>query len=51
MPSESGKPTHADLGAILDLETLVALKRVSQNPKHRQQLPILEETLRQLKKQ
>lgn len=36
---------------VLDLETLTSLKRNSQNPKHRQQLPILEETLRQLKKE
>jgi hypothetical protein len=36
---------------VLDLETLTSLKRNSQNPKHRQQLPVLEETLRQLKKE
>jgi len=36
---------------VLDLKTLITLKRGSQNPKHKQQLPVLEETLRQLKKE
>ncbi len=35
---------------VLDLETLIRLKKASKNPKHRQQLPVLEEALRQLKK-
>ncbi len=33
---------------VLDLETLINLKKASNNPKHKQQLPVLEETLRQL---
>lgn len=33
---------------VLDLETLITLKRVSKDPKHKQQLPVLEEALRQL---
>lgn len=33
---------------VLDLKTLIALKKASSNPKHQQQLPVLEETLRQL---
>lgn len=36
---------------VLNLETLIALKRTSGNPKHKQQLFVLEETLRQLKKE
>ncbi len=32
---------------VLDLETLIALKKASRDPKHQLQLPILEETLRQ----
>ena len=35
---------------VLDLETLIRLKKASKNPKHRQQLPVLEEALRQIKK-
>ena len=35
---------------VLNLETLISLKKASRNPKHQQQLLILEETLRQLKK-
>ncbi len=35
---------------VLDLETLVALKRSSKDPKEKFRLPILEETLSQLKK-
>ncbi|MBI5550958.1 MAG: hypothetical protein HY911_05565 [Desulfobacterales bacterium] len=35
---------------VLDLDTLVRLKRASQDPKDRQRLPVLEETLRQSKK-
>ncbi len=33
---------------VLNLKTLIALKRTSINPKHQQQLPLLEEALRQL---
>ncbi len=33
---------------VLDLEMLIKLKRASNDPKHKQQLPVLEETLRQL---
>ena len=36
---------------VLDLETLIQLKRTSRDPKDRQRLPVLEETLRQLKKE
>ncbi len=35
---------------VLNLETLIRLKKTSKNPKHRQQIPVLEEVLRQLKK-
>ncbi|MBC2717884.1 MAG: hypothetical protein HF978_21495 [Desulfobacteraceae bacterium] len=35
---------------VLNLETLITLKRASNEPKHQQQLPVLEETLRQLEK-
>lgn len=34
---------------VLDLEMIIELKRTSKNPKDRQQLPVLEETLRQLR--
>ena len=34
---------------VLDLEMLVQLKKASPDPKDRQRLPVLEETLRQLK--
>lgn len=37
-----GQPLH-----VLDLETLITLKKASQNPKHQQQLPVLEEVLKQ----
>lgn len=33
---------------VLDLKTLIELKRVSNNPKDKQRLPVLEETLRQI---
>lgn len=33
---------------VLDLKTLIELKKTSANPKDKQQLPVLEETLRQL---
>ncbi len=33
---------------VLDLKTLVELKRTSRDPKDRQRLPVLEETLRQV---
>jgi len=33
---------------VLKLETLIELKKTSKNPKHKQQLSVLEETLRQL---
>lgn len=33
---------------VLKLETLIKLKKISKNPKHKQQLFVLEETLRQL---
>jgi len=33
---------------VLDLKVLVELKRTSKDPKDKQRLPILEETLRQL---
>ena len=33
---------------VLNLKTLVELKRTSRDPKDRQSLPVLEETLRQL---
>jgi hypothetical protein len=36
---------------VLDLKTLVELKRISKDPRDRQRLPVLEETLRQLEKQ
>jgi len=36
---------------VLGLETLVRIKRNSTNPQDRQRLPVLEETLRQLKKE
>lgn len=36
---------------VLDLETLVKLKKSSKDPKDNQRLPILEETLRQLKQE
>ena len=41
---------RAHMLRVLDLETLITLKRASKNPKHKQQLPVLEETLQQLKK-
>jgi hypothetical protein len=34
--------------SVLNLKTLIDLKKSSVNPKHKQQLPVLEETLRQL---
>jgi len=36
---------------VLDLKMLIQLKRNSMDPKDRQRLPVLEETLRQLKKE
>jgi hypothetical protein len=33
---------------VLDLKTIIELKRTSQHPKDQQRLPVLEETLRQL---
>ena len=36
---------------VLDLKMLIQLKRNSTDPKDRQRLPVLEETLRQLKKE
>jgi len=36
---------------VLDLEMLVELKRSSKDPKEKQRLPVLEETLRQLKQE
>ena len=33
---------------VLDLKTLISLKKTSNTPKHKQQLPVLEETLRQM---
>jgi hypothetical protein len=36
---------------VLDLKMLIQLKRNSADPKDRQRLPVLEETLRQLKKE
>lgn len=35
---------------VLDLRTLVELKRASQDPRDRQRLPVLEETLRQVER-
>jgi hypothetical protein len=35
---------------VLDLKFLIELKKISQDSKNRQRLPVLEETLRQLKK-
>lgn len=35
---------------VLDLDTLIKLKRTSKDPKDQQRLPVLEETLRQLEK-
>ncbi|RJP94138.1 MAG: hypothetical protein C4518_04215 [Desulfobacteraceae bacterium] len=35
---------------VLNLKTLITLKRASNTPKHKQQIPVLEETLRQLEK-
>jgi len=35
---------------VLDIEKLVELKRASQDPRDKQRLPVLEETLQQLKK-
>ena len=42
MPLDSGKPESADLSALLEL------KRNSTDPKEKQRLPLLQETLRQL---
>jgi len=36
---------------VLDLKTLVELKRASTDPRDRQRLPVLEETLRQVEKE
>jgi hypothetical protein len=36
---------------VLDLETLVKLKRSSKDPRDKQRLPVLEETLRQLEQE
>ena len=36
---------------VLDLKTLVELKRASADPRDRQRLPVLEETLRQLEEE
>ncbi|MBW2075789.1 MAG: hypothetical protein JRI58_13780 [Deltaproteobacteria bacterium] len=36
---------------VLDLKTLVELKRTSRDPKDRQRLPVLEETLRQVEEE
>ncbi len=36
---------------VLDLKTLVELKRISRDPKDRQRLPVLEETLRQVEEE
>lgn len=36
---------------VLDLKTLIELKKTSKDPKHKQRLPVLEETLRQLEKE
>ncbi|RJP77341.1 MAG: hypothetical protein C4522_15745 [Desulfobacteraceae bacterium] len=33
---------------VLDIRTMIALKRISKDPKDRQKLPVLEETVRQL---
>jgi hypothetical protein len=35
---------------VLDIRTLIDLKKTSKDPKDRQRLPVLEETLRQLEK-
>ncbi|WP_155305130.1 hypothetical protein [Desulfosarcina widdelii] len=35
---------------VLDLETIIELKKTSKDPKDKQRLPVLEETLRQLQK-
>jgi hypothetical protein len=35
---------------VLELETMIQLKKISENPIDRQRLPVLEETLRQSKK-
>jgi hypothetical protein len=35
---------------VLDLKAMVKLKRISKDPRDRQRLPVLEETLRQLEK-
>ena len=36
---------------VLDLKMMIELKRASRDPKEKQRLPVLEETLRQLQKQ
>jgi len=36
---------------VLDLKTLIELKKTSKDPKDKQRLPVLEETLRQLEKE
>jgi hypothetical protein len=36
---------------VLDLKTLVELKRASTDPRDRQRLPVLEETLRQVEEE
>jgi predicted nucleotidyltransferase len=41
---------HGHTITVLDLETLIALKRTSKDPKEKLRLPILEATLSQLKK-
>ena len=42
---------EAGVEFVLSLETIVALKRESQNPKDRYRLQILEETLRQMREE
>jgi len=36
---------------VLDLKTLIELKKTSKDPKDKQRLPVLKETLRQLEKE
>lgn len=39
-----------DVRTLMELKTIVDLKKASTNPKDKQRLPVLEETLRQLEK-
>ena len=51
MPTRGRKPTSAGLGEVLDLKTLIELKRTSTDPKDKQRLPVFKETLRQLEEE